>query len=250
MPSPLEPLDISLLRHDKSVFLIRCQPIIELTVKYYISKKMFTTHQYSDLVQSVNERLIKKLNGIEKNFDGSVQMVTYISVVIRNICRTLYEIEINKIPLVQLPAIDQMVEGEIENKLLIDDELKRLSLILDLYDSSRKKIIIMMKIYYRMPLTRPEIRAFFRKVNTTDRNEIFARFGGEYNDTYETDNFNFLSNALFQQEGKRLSGDSLRRWIERKIHDIIDLLNGNPPSHSFTLETIRILFEHYIEQES
>lgn len=46
-----------------------------------------------------------------------------------------------------------------------------------------------------------------------------------------------------------MQGDSLRRWSDRKINDIIQVLNGNPPKKSYTKESLKILIEYYFSNK-
>ena len=59
-------LDITLLRADPNAFILQCQNIINIFVKKYIGSGMFNGDDKDDIVQSINEVLIKKIPDSDK----------------------------------------------------------------------------------------------------------------------------------------------------------------------------------------
>ncbi|NUN70716.1 MAG: sigma-70 family RNA polymerase sigma factor, partial [Bacteroidetes bacterium] len=84
-------LDFELLRRDRNRFILQCQRTIAIIVRFHIQKGMFPASEFDDIVQSVNEELIRRLDGVARNFNGSVMLSTYMNVVIRNICLRIHE---------------------------------------------------------------------------------------------------------------------------------------------------------------
>ena len=243
MPITTDTFDIALLRNNKNGFILQCQRILEIVVKHFIKTGLFTHDQFHDVMQSANVELIRRLPIIEKNFDNRVLMITYMNVVIRNICLRIHEQEQDNVSTVPLINERLAYKEENYNALLIQDEIKRLELILQLYHTQQYKIIVCLKIYFTMPITLMELQQCFRKSSRSDRVILFERFGRNYDDSLESDNFNMLATFMNKQEYNSTSGDSLRRWTQEHLHKIITLLNGKPPSRSHTKDTIKILLE-------
>jgi RNA polymerase sigma factor (sigma-70 family) len=245
MPIPNDTLDIALLRTNTHEFILRCQRIIELIVKQFIKSGMFAPSQFEDVVQSVNEEMIRRLSGIERNYNGSVLLSTYMNVVIRNICLRIREREQSQLQ--TEPLTDEQIPNGTDhlNALLIQEEYQRLATALRLFDTKRTKIILCFRIYFRTPIPVKDIRSCFPSAAPGDHQYLHQRFGGNYDDRLEIDNFNDIAPYMNGQEQNTTSGESLRRWTLEYLSRIIKLMNGTPPVKAHTKETIRILFEQF-----
>jgi hypothetical protein len=244
MPSSTDTLDISLLRNNSHEFVLRSQRIIEYAVKQFIKSGMFVPSEYRDVIQSVNEELIKRLPGIERNFNGTVLLTTYMNVVIRNICYRIHERE--RTALRTEPLTDAHVhdgEGHID-AILIQEESQRFALAIRLFGSKRHKIILCLKIYFRLPVSDHDLRYCFDAITDSDRTLLLQRFGTNYDSFLETDNFTAIAPFMNRQDNNITSAASLRRWTQEYLTRIIALMNGNPPERAHTKETIKILLEH------
>ncbi len=240
-----EPIDIYLLRSDRDEFIVRCQRIITIVVKYFIKSGMFEPAQYDDAMQSINEEFIKRLPSIEKNFDHRVRMSTYVSVIIRNICLRIYEREQSDMSTVSLSTIDLPYDEGNSASLILDDELERLKLALSMYGAQQYKLILCLKVYFRLPVSMTDLRQCFKKSNGTELHTLYSAFGSDYDHSRESDNFSALSPFMNKEEENLTSGDSLRRWTVEHLVKLIALLNGDPPNRSHTKETIKILLDQY-----
>ena len=241
-------LDISLLRKNKNEFILQCQRIIDIVVKYFIKSGMFTYEQYDDVMQSVNEELIRRLPSIERTFDNRVLMTTYMNVVIRNICLRIHETIEEEFEAENLLNEHLILNEDYSVSLHIEAEIERLKWILELYGSQKNKLIICMKIYFNIPVTKTDIIRCFNKSTAEERLNFHKQFGTNYHGTLDSENFNSLAPMVNRQENKSTSGASLLRWTLEHLTKIIGQLNGNPPRRSYTKETFKLLFEHFSQQ--
>ncbi len=244
MSSNNEALNISLLRSNKNEFVLHCQPIIGFIVQHYIVIGMFKENNASDIIQTVNEELIRRLTSVENNFDGSVLMATYINVVIRNICLRIYERERAAIKTIPLAEIFQPSDDDSDRTLMIEEEIQRLELAMKLCGTQRFKILVCMKVYFRLSITKNEIMKCFNDITEMEKQTLYNRFGGIYDDSFEIENFNLLAVMINKKENKNTSGNSTRRWTEENIRKVLILLNGDPPNRTHTRETLKFLLEH------
>jgi len=249
MPTNDDFLDISLLHADTGEFILRCQRIISIIVKHQIKKGMFLPDHYSDVVQSVNEELIKRLPGIQNNFDNSVMLVTYMNVVIRNICIRLFEQERATVATIPLhDAAHLMVDGNFTS-ILIREEANRLGILFRMYGTQQHKLVVCLKTYFRIPVTKQDLDRCFSRSTRKERATLLKECLRYYDKTPEIENFGRLVQQMINQEQKTFSADSLRRWTNEHIHRIITLLNGRPPQKAHTIETVKTLFEQYINEQ-
>ena len=239
-------LDITLLRDNKDEFILCCQKTVKIVVKHFIKNGLFSARHIYDIIQTVNEELIKRLPSIEKNFNGKVLMLTYMNVVIRNICLDIYNSERHKLNTVSLETYDHPTEeSEIFRTLNVYDEVHRLIMALKLYNTQTPKIIICLKIYFRLPVTEQEINECFPLSTKKEQSSIFMLLGGIYDERLEIENFNLIAPLMNKQEGNTTTGSSLRRWTQDHLYKVITILNGKSHYRSHTKETVKTLLEHY-----
>ncbi len=236
-------LDIEMLRHDRNQFILECQRTIAIVVKYHTQRGMFSGSEFDDIIQSVNEELIQRLDSIERNFNGSVMLNTYMNVVIRNICLTIFE-RTRRNPVTE--PITEMRTGhdsEAMAPVLLQDEYRRFSHTMRLSAGKRSKMIFCFKVYFRLPVTEQDVQRAFDRLPEDQWRPVLERFGTEYDDTLEADNFNSIASLMNLQEKNTTTGASLLRWTHDNLTRTITMMNGDPPVRSHTKETVKLLLE-------
>lgn len=260
MSPNLETLDITLLRNNKNEFIIRCQRIISIVVRQYIAKGMFAETEYRDIKQSVTLELIKRLPLIERNYNGEALMVTYVNVVIDNICLRIHETEGSMIKLKPMNEEWNLTQENIDNSvlsnehvakdLLIANELERFTLALNFFFVRRYKIVVFLKTYFSIPITSEELRGCFPNISTDDLEPLVYVFDKQLQSTIEFANIGFLTALMQKYEQTAVSEESVRRLTLRYIEKLIRLMNGDPPIRAHTKDSIKFLLEHYSELHS
>ncbi len=249
MSRPVETLDITLLRNNKNEFVVRCQKTISIIVKQYIAKRMFSASNFEDIKQSVNVELIKRLPLIEKNYTGEVLLVTYLNVVIKNICLRIYQKEASVITPISLGEIWMLSDENADNNILFSNELERFAVALKLFRSERFKILVCIKVYFSITISSTELKQCFRGITKDDHDRVLDVFEEHYSSNDTSHNFNVLTIMLNKYDRSLflLTEESVRRFTNMMIQKLIVLMNGNPPSRTHTKDTLKVLLEHYSE---
>ena len=255
MSRNVETLDISLLRNNKNEFVIRCQRIIAIIVKQYIATGMFSASDYDDIKQSVTLELIKRLPLIEKNYNGTALMVTYLNTIIINICLRIHEQESSIIVPYSLNdlwlsreenADDSMLSKEFADKnMLISNELERFGIALKLFYSEQYKILVCLKVYFSIPITAVELKKCFWNITDNDLERLMVVFGQRYYTVEEATDFNLLTEMVNKYEHTSTTEETLRRIILTYIQKFITVMNGHPPTRAHTKDSLKVLLEHY-----
>jgi len=238
-----ETLDITLLRNNKNEFIIRCQKIISIIVKQYIAKRMFSSANFDDIKQSVTLELIKRLPLIEKNYNGTVLLHTYVNVVIMNICLRIYENESSgAVPLI-LSEHRMLSDENAEDRILISNELERLKIALKLFHSQQFKILVCVKVYFSIPITSLELRQCFPGITINDHYHLLNAFKNPHPSGEEFINFSLLTTMLNKYGQASATEESVRRMTLAYIQKLLHLMNGNPPSRAHTKDSLKVLLE-------
>lgn len=242
-------IDITLLRQRPDEFIIACQPLIRLCVGYYIKTRMFDPQDEEDVIQSVNEGLIQRLPVIAEQYNGSSRLHTYMSVVIHNILLNLNRDRERRPPTVQIdetsiPSTDDPSAG-----LHIRDEVDRLSVIFILLYRKRNRFLLCAKYYYGMPVSENDIRRVFPSIHFGDIQSLIGLSAPGPKTTTLEEIFTELAKLFSKYEETPVDQNSLRRWTVRTINEVIGHLNGAPPKCTYTIDSLKLLIDHYCQSE-
>ncbi|MBN1598792.1 MAG: sigma-70 family RNA polymerase sigma factor [Bacteroidales bacterium] len=238
--------EIITLTRSSTNFLNEAQDLIESIASKFITSGSFRHEEKDDLIQTINEELLYKMPKIRQQFLGISSFRGYLSVVIQNICRE--KIRRNKsIRTTELTDIhfNQSEELNPEHVIVIQQEVERLKKLLLLYNKQRTKIILCLKLKFRIPLNICDLSTYLGKINKKEYKEFKEKLKN-YNKIKDVDIYEAIIPLFNKFENKNNNADSLRKWIKLKINELIELLNGDPPISSFDEDTLQILFEKYI----
>lgn len=243
MPTKDETLDHGLLVGNRTAFILRSQRIIEIVLRTFIGSGMFSREEFSDLQQSVSEEFIRRIPLIERNYNGTASMATYVNAVVRNICLDIHQRRQNTLETVPLDDVEQESEdGAVLTSILVNEELHLLQTALGMFNDHREKTTVCLKIFFKLPVQREEIQQCSPLLPSQDIDAVYRRFSTGSLDTNESEDFDALAPYMNRQESKTTSGASLRRWTQEQLTRIIAVLNtGRRRSH--TKETIGTLLE-------
>lgn len=250
MEDPRNAIDISLLRTDPHGLLLRHQETIRIIVKIYIDSGMFSHNDFEDLVQQVNVRLLEKMPVIQANFDGSCLFRTYLSQVIRNACLNLHDRDTRQPRFSHLEGAGIASREEPHSRLLIEHDARVLMAILDQFNTQRPKLLLCLKLYYRIPIGRNDVLDWWPHCPQNRIEYLLTTFGEFFGDIPESELYERIQPLFAEMERKSGPADSLRRWVDEKINQIIRLLNGSPPDASYDRKTLGILLEYAISPNS
>ncbi len=234
-------LDIHLLRTDPGRLIVRYQPLVRLVVGQFITRGCGQRSEYDDLVQEVNRKLIERMPRIRQLYNQKSLFRTYFSVVIRNI----FLEEIRKTRLVAEPLPQQYehpaAHGSHES-LVILQEVQRFERAMILFGSEGPLLNLCLRCLLDMGVRHEDLSCFqtdpgfdVRELMLTELNAMGEKKRG--------DKLNRIGSMLPQLGEKVKSGDNLRKWYGSRLQELLDLMNGQPPKASYTLETIQILME-------
>lgn len=237
--------DVDLLRSDPQKLILQHTRDVRFIVKKYITLGMFHRSEYEDIVQSVFESLFRKIPSIQRQYNGSSLFVTYLSSIVRNICLTFRDHPSRRIKTSELQEIATEDPEPTYDLKLIDQVLDRLKIILTLYDKKLPKVLLSLKLKFRIPLTDGDIRTWYPASSAGDRARFVRAFGGFYEEMRDPELFRKAAPMLNKVEGRENRPDSLRRYVDTTIREILVLLNGNPPRHTFDEDSLGALIQKY-----
>jgi len=237
--------DVKLLREQPRELIIKYQDIIQIIVKKYIAGRMFSPSDFEDVVQAVNEDLLGKSERIREQYNGMALLKTYFSAIVRNSCLKIYDKKKREIRGIPLSVEDPIIEETATRNLAIEIDLGRLKRIFKYFHKKREKVILCVKLYFRLRINKEDVIACFPACSEEDTLAFLGHFGTHYDEIESKEVYRIVTPLLNKYEGKSNTVDAVRNWSEVRVREIIQLLNGNKSESSYDKESLKILAEKY-----
>jgi DNA-directed RNA polymerase specialized sigma24 family protein len=242
MPRPDDP-HAELLRRDPHRLLLEFQDPIRRAVLSFVSRGGFPANTIDDVIQSVNEHLLRRMPNIQKQFDGSVLVRTYLSQIVRNICLSLIRGKQFAREFQELSEEAELDGDPVTDRYSLDRGRVLLEAVLAQFGRHRAKLVLCLKLRFRIPMVTDDILAWSPVCDQLSMTTLLSSFGGDYRSLTEKEVFAIVTPIFNLIEGKQNTPDALRKWLSEKMEDIIELLNGHPPVRTFDEETVEILVQ-------
>jgi RNA polymerase sigma factor (sigma-70 family) len=236
-----------LLRTNPEGLVLKCQDMIRTIVRKYISSGMFDHDSFEDVVQSVNTALLKNVRRAQAQYNGSTLVKTYISAIVRNICLQLHHIEKRNLRTERFEEDNFPRSSGIEEKLTIAHSIAVFRAILQQFDRQAKlpRLLLCLKLWYRIPLDSDDVLRWYPECGEAELRSLLQSFGTSYDHLTNKEIFRLFTPFANMAHKKENSDDAMRRWTLSKITEILELMNGSPPTASFDEESLRPLVENY-----
>jgi DNA-directed RNA polymerase specialized sigma24 family protein len=240
-------IDTKLLRSDPQGLVLRYQSMIRIIVRKYVASGMFDHASFEDVVQSVNTALLRNIVRAQVQYNGSTLVKTYISSIIRNICLQLHHIEERTMPTERFDENDFPRPNHIEERLAIAHAIAVFRAILQQFDHNGKlpRLLLCLKLWYRIPLESDDVVRWNPQCSTVDLRNLLSSFGSRYDRMPHREIFRVFTAFANKASKKENSDDAVRKWTHEKIAEILELMNGSPPTASFDEESLGALVEDY-----
>lgn len=237
--------DIGLLRSDPHTLILKYQETVKIIVKKYILAGVFRASDFEDIVQEVNMALLAKIPAMQLQYNGTSLFKTYFSVIVRNICMKEHAKTNREVKIEQKDITGFIDRAHVEEKIVLEKEIQRFRAILSLYYRQRPKLLLCLKLHYRIPLTPEDINLWNPKCSFSDREMLLENFGSNFDRKDDVEIYKIITPVMNKNEKKSNSIDAVRKWTDSKISEIIQLLNGNPKKMNYNEDTLKTLVDDF-----
>jgi DNA-directed RNA polymerase specialized sigma24 family protein len=238
--------DIELLRSDFGRLIVKYQGTVRIIVGKYVACGLFQHTETDDIIQAVNDSLLQRMPQIRSQFTGSTLLRTYLSAIIRNICLKEFHAKRRAPPNIPLDEASLGRPDGSFDRALIREEITRFRNILLMYHGELPKLRICLKLYFRLSISRHDVLDWYPRCSKRDLEFLLESFGGNYEAFLETNVFQLFAAVINRAEKKRNRPHAIQRWTNRRVNEILELLNGDSPAGAHNRETLRILFENFV----
>lgn len=243
--------EVQLLKENPGALVAHYQTIVKIVVSKFIARGFFSYDEQMEVVQQVNEALLsKKIESIQRNYNGSVLLSTYFSKVVYNLCIEVTRKQKKVVRSEAVEVLEKQAQDETSafDKMVIKDELNRLQLILKTIIKPTLRLYIALKLYAKAVLFKSD---FHGELVVED--ELYRAFIADFFDAYDDWNdkevYKKAVPFLNKLTRKKADPDSFRKWLNMQIDKIIELQNGEPPRAFHNRDSIRILLQLFFEKK-
>jgi DNA-directed RNA polymerase specialized sigma24 family protein len=246
MPMTENEEDIQLLRTDFGRLIAKYQGIVRIIVDKYVASGLLRQSETEDIVQAVNDSMLQRMPQIRSQYIGSTLLRTYLSSIIRNVCLKEFHAR-RRIPH-DIPLDEANIgrPDRLLDRALIREEIARFRKILGVYHGELPKLLICLKLHFRLPITKQDLLDWYPRCGKRDLEFLLESFGGNYEGLLESEVFRLFTHVMNRAERKRNRAHAVQRWTNKRVNEVLELLNGDSPARAHNRETLKILFENFV----
>ncbi|MEI6683532.1 MAG: hypothetical protein WCO44_12925 [Bacteroidota bacterium] len=248
--------------NSNAYFLPYEQMIRSVIYKYLIETGYFPNEEADELYQEMALWMITRKDKILGSYKGLAKFSTYLYTIVYYKClermRTRVKEREREPGNLRYGNEDlatwfgNIPTNEISpmTRLILNEYSTRLSDILKTYRKKQHKISFCLKSLFRLLVAVTDLHYY--KPDEMAVSEIkrwIARLNILTDHLHDQEILALLTSIFNLLEDKQNSKDAIRKWMDDRQDEIIVLLNGNPPSASFTRETLQLLFEYYCKNQ-
>jgi DNA-directed RNA polymerase specialized sigma24 family protein len=226
MISEMLSFEAILAKNPRAVLMIYLKLISRFVQRFHQKRE-----EQSDLIQEILTRLLAdKIFKIQQKYNASFNKLpsftSYFMVCIRNIYIDVVREGKNTVrqknmqSLSELEATPLLAEDAM-NQLLLEEEFEKLRVIFQLQAANRHKIKICLKLKYHLLLSTSDVRQCFADASSLE----IAILCQDFRTTKDLKMFKTVVSVFNAHETKPVKADTLRKWVENKINEIISQLN-------------------------
>jgi hypothetical protein len=244
-PASENDLEVALLNDDPGALIARYQEMFRVITLKFVGTGYFRPGEVDDTVQSISLYILTKISQIRAQYNGSTLLKTYVSGIVKNHCIRLGEAG-NRRLITQEIESDTLTDGtRTDDRVQLREAIERFRIILAMFDEYMPKLLLALKIYYRIPITREDMRNWFPGASPELKERFVELFHDEEMMMERSKIFEAVHPLMNRLEKKRNAHDAFRHWTWIRIDEVIRLLNSGSKKGHFDRETLRELVEDY-----
>lgn len=234
-----------LSRKKESGFYNNLREMTGKVVGRYVARGVIPRREHEDVETAIIEKFLLKQNKIDSSFQGKAKLSTYYLAVINRMCAEVIRKEQNHWYAVNDMNdsgifYDSTLSFETAKQTLLQEELKRFNACLLLFNSLQGKLILFLKYQYNIPVNTTDVEKY-----AGDKSREAMKILEGRNDLSKAMVNERLARLVALVEGKQLTGDAVRMWLNKQTDILLARLNGRG-KRFHNKETIGVMLEMQI----
>lgn len=201
--------------------------------------------EQQDTEQELMRKYVEKKSKIQSAFKGNSKPETYLTAVLYRMCCEIIRSDVKNWDHVKHhdPTdffMRSISESSVENKMVINNEARFLKNIILLFAEESARLILFLKVLYGIPVTNDDLYAYHKDYKNYELDKILK--DGVVNQNQEA--YALLEEVVKRVEKKAVGGDAIRIWLNKRVDQMINRLNGTVQRSNYDRKTFRILFDY------
>jgi DNA-directed RNA polymerase specialized sigma24 family protein len=238
--------ELELFRRDPRAFLVGYQETLRTILRVYVECGMFRPQEVDDVLQTINEELLLRLPSIQAHFNGTASLRTYLDAIVRNLCIDFCNARNRQPKAVPLDYIRPAPHSDVIDRHDIEHARLVFRAILKQFDYKLElpRLLFCLKVRYRIPLRPEDVLKWYPGCSKRELTHLLKSLE-DCESLTDREISERMTPLLNKVAGRENSPEAILRWTRERIRDLLDLLNGSPPTASFDEETLIILVEDF-----
>ncbi|MGM0567218.1 MAG: hypothetical protein ACQESX_10710 [Bacteroidota bacterium] len=198
-----------------------------------------------DTEQELMRKYVEKKSKIQSAFQGNSKPETYLTAVLYRMCCEVIRSDVKNWDHVKHhdPTdyfARNIPESSVEHKMVINNEAQFLKNIITLFADESARLVLFLKVLYGIPVTNDDLYDYHKGYKNYELDKILKN--GVVNQNQEA--YALLEEVVKRVEKKAVGGDAIRIWLNKRVDQMINRLNGTVQRSNYDRKTFRILFDY------
>lgn len=210
-----------------------------------LMRRAIPYREREDTEQELMRKFIEKQDKIINAFQGNANFDTYLTAILYRMCCEVIRSDVKNWDHVKSddPSYffsKEKYSGSMENRLIIDNESEYLKKVLQLFDDEQASIVLFLKVLFGVSVSPEDLENYDSNYKRKGIDRLLLNRSFENNqDVYKA-----LAKTVECSENRKVGGDAVRIWLNKRMDQIINRLNGTIQRSNYDRKSFRILFDY------
>jgi hypothetical protein len=243
-----------LLFQDPSKYLEHHQHVVSSVVQKFAASGLYDRSEAEDVMQYIHERMLTGvLKKIQEQYRPWRCHKAYFYKIVRNLCLEYAKKNANHNRHEMKVDFTHAQFGFQENtsaEIALSEVYRQLGMLIKRYGTNQARLELFFKISLRVGITEDDVLRCYPSCDETVLNKFLSSFNysGMHRTAKYAEIYEHLAKLINELEGLHKSADSVRKFLNSKLDEIIRGMNIPPINAAMTRDTAKQLLEAYYSE--
>jgi DNA-directed RNA polymerase specialized sigma24 family protein len=219
--------------------------VIRKVVNKLMLHRAIPRREKEDTEQELIRKYLEKQDKIMNAFQGNANVNTYLTAILYRMACEVIRSDVKNWDHVrgEDPSgffARKELSSTVENKMVIENEAAYLEKVLLLFDDETPRVILFLKVLFGIAVSAEDLKAYDAGYAKKGLDKLLA--GKPYKRNKEA--YAVLEEVVKRSEKRAVGADAIRIWLNKRMDQVIQRLNGTIQRSNYDRKSFRILFDY------